>query len=367
MEGKIKTLLTEISGVKEIEPNQPLVDSGVVVSIHFIELILSLEKAFDIQIRTFDAVPEQFLTINTIAAFVREKDSKKDEGDPLHFHPEVLNRRTGTEREVGDITEQLLQAKHLKLTGDGKVVLDGFLTRLQERFDGFFQDMAAHFDATAQVHPAEISLDVLTRAGYLRSFPKLLKYCPGEPPQAALVPAACLPCYSQYSGMDLQDSFCLTTANTVSRQEQEGYLGLERLAEFKMREILFFGSEQEIENNINVILERIRNLAEELDLTYQISTANDSFVAPEDSSKKAYQLAARDKLELQAYLPDKKKYLAIASINKHHQHFSKAFNIKHKGLTAQTACVGFGLERWCLAFLAQHGLDVSRWPQKMKQ
>jgi hypothetical protein len=32
------------------------------------------------------------------------------------------------------------------------------------------------------------------------------------------------------------------------------------------------------------------------------------------------------------------------------------------GEPANTGCVGFGIERLALAFLAQHGLDPKRWP-----
>ena len=31
-----------------------------------------------------------------------------------------------------------------------------------------------------------------------------------------------------------------------------------------------------------------------------------------------------------------------------------------------TACVGFGLQRWVLAFLLQHGLNEESWPEEVK-
>ena len=35
------------------------------------------------------------------------------------------------------------------------------------------------------------------------------------------------------------------------------------------------------------------------------------------------------------------------------------------GRHAESACMGFGLERWAYAFLAQKGLDRSRWPARV--
>lgn len=31
-----------------------------------------------------------------------------------------------------------------------------------------------------------------------------------------------------------------------------------------------------------------------------------------------------------------------------------------------TGCVGFGLERWVIAFVSQYGVDPNNWPQKVK-
>ena len=44
--------------------------------------------------------------------------------------------------------------------------------------------------------------------------------------------------------------------------------------------------------------------------------------------------------------------------------FGRTLNITGaKGEPINTGCVGFGLERLVLAFLAQHGLDRKQWPE----
>jgi hypothetical protein len=60
--------------------------------------------------------------------------------------------------------------------------------------------------------------------------------------------------------------------------------------------------------------------------------------------------------------------IALMSANEHGVHFSSAFGIElADGTPAETACVGFGLERVTLALLDRHGLDPERWPAPVRQ
>ena len=31
-----------------------------------------------------------------------------------------------------------------------------------------------------------------------------------------------------------------------------------------------------------------------------------------------------------------------------------------------TGCIGFGLERWVIAFISQFGIDINNWPDEIK-
>jgi seryl-tRNA synthetase len=54
---------------------------------------------------------------------------------------------------------------------------------------------------------------------------------------------------------------------------------------------------------------------------------------------------------------------AVCSFNYHQDYFSKTFEIvQANGEPAQTACLGFGLERVCMALFKHHGFDPKRWP-----
>ena len=55
---------------------------------------------------------------------------------------------------------------------------------------------------------------------------------------------------------------------------------------------------------------------------------------------------------------------AVSSFNFHQDHFGSAFGIQlHDGTVANSACLGFGLERITLALFRAHGMDAGDWPK----
>ena len=59
---------------------------------------------------------------------------------------------------------------------------------------------------------------------------------------------------------------------------------------------------------------------------------------------------------------------AVCSFNFHQQHFGETFSILNPGGdTANTACLGFGLERVVMALFKAHGFDAERWPADVRR
>jgi seryl-tRNA synthetase len=59
---------------------------------------------------------------------------------------------------------------------------------------------------------------------------------------------------------------------------------------------------------------------------------------------------------------------AVSSFNFHQEHFGSAFGIQlHDGKVANSACVGFGLERITLALFRAHGMEIQRWPEEIRK
>jgi len=111
----------------------------------------------------------------------------------------------------------------------------------------------------------------------------------------------------------------------------------------------------------------IGEFLDDLGLAAEIRTASDPFyIAPDASSKTYFQLTAETKYELSAVLPNEQR-LAIGSLNYHTDFFGRAFDINVEGAgPAHSSCIGFGLERFVCAFLAQHGNDPSDWPEEVR-
>lgn len=58
---------------EQLQINDDLLDSGILDSMGIMQLVTYLEKEYGISIPTEDIEPEQFATVATLAAFVREK------------------------------------------------------------------------------------------------------------------------------------------------------------------------------------------------------------------------------------------------------------------------------------------------------
>ena len=58
---------------------------------------------------------------------------------------------------------------------------------------------------------------------------------------------------------------------------------------------------------------------------------------------------------------------AVCSFNFHETHFGDAFEIQTPdGEVANTACLGFGLERVAMALFQTHGFDPGTWPAEVR-
>ena len=59
--------------------------------------------------------------------------------------------------------------------------------------------------------------------------------------------------------------------------------------------------------------------------------------------------------------------LAASSFNLHRDFYTSVYDIAFADETrAESACMGFGLERWLYAFVRQKGLDPVGWPDPVR-
>jgi seryl-tRNA synthetase len=180
-----------------------------------------------------------------------------------------------------------------------------------------------------------------------------------QPSDLVLLPAACYPVYAALAGRDLAAPETFHVSAHCFRQEATSETG--RLRSFRMVEWVTAGDAEHCVGWRERRLEQAADWLGSLDLKIAVETADDPFFG---SGRRLYQAAQRRqrlKFELRTAV-DEGLVQAVGSANWHKDHFGAAFGITADGITAHTACVGFGLERIALALIHAHGPVPAHWP-----
>ena len=312
---------------------------------------------------------------------------------------DMPDRVLGTRAVSGSFTDDphplLERAGELRRFGAGRFALGPRLVGLMALFDRQAVELAHDFDAPAYQFPALIGADVLDRCRYLRSFPHSLNVVAHlredveaiqhfaqnarwhgahlevhaedlAPVECLLSPSVCFHYYESLRGSRLGAPRTITAVGKCFRYESGNMGGLERLWDFTMREIIFVGPRAHVLAARERSMALAQTLLERWELGYEIRSATDPFFTDEFTTQATFQRVFDLKFEIRAALPYKDGTLAAGSFNYHQDFFGRSFDITdHEGAPTHTGCVGFGLERLALAFLAQHGLDQSRWPDEV--
>jgi len=266
----------------------------------------------------------------------------------------------------------------------GSVPISGDSLALLNALDGLFLLFADELKAKDHQYSCFINSQELRKLDYLHSFPQHatfpamlddadnnlaafsqsdiigddneIKLTSLSPVKNLLTPAACYHVYIDYQDSELESPMVLTTKNTCFRREKE-YIPLERQWSFTMRELVCIGTEQDVDNFLLGMSQKLDALFKTLALPVAWIVATDPFFNPSKNPKYLTQKLAPNKWEMQ--YADR---LAIGSRNNHRNYFGETFNININSKPAHSACVAFGLERWLSAFLETHGPSKSGWP-----
>ena len=141
-----------------------------------------------------------------------------------------------------------------------------------------------------------------------------------------------------------------------------------RLRGFHMREIFAVGTPEQVTSFRDTLLNDQIDFLKHYCINGVVETASDPFFVDDYSAKRMYQMGLELKHEVKMALPYDQTELAVSSLNYHQEFFSKAFNITaHGDSPVHSCCLGFGIDRWCIAIFSQHGLDVGKWPNALQE
>ena len=300
------------------------------------------------------------------------------------------------------VYEELKRRRWVLELGRGQVGLAGPALALVRTLD---EECAAigkeRFGAVDQTYPALIPASVLGRCGYFASFPQAVSMVAHlvedydlieqfrqanatspeltipnpsalPTPEACLVPAVCYHCYQSLEGQTLgEGGHLVTSMGKCFRYESSNIVGLDRLWDFTMREIIFVGGEALVTAHRQRAMDAVVDQLARWDLDGAIETANDPFFPTTYGAKTYWQVRSDLKFELRLAIEPsasgEARTLACGSFNLHENFFGKTFDITAaNGEPAFTGCVGWGLERWVLACFTQHGYEPSDWPEWLR-
>ena len=241
--------------------------------------------------------------------------------------------------------------------------------------------------------PPVMSRDQLEKSGYLRSFPNLLGcVCALHGSEAAirsaadshysggdwtkgltaadlvLSPAACYPVYPLVAsrGRLPEGGLLFDVAADCFRHEPSR--SLDRLQSFRMREFVRIGTPQDVMSFREQWMARAEGLARDLALPCALDVANDPFFGKVGQIMAVSQRQNALKFELLIPYYANAKPTACMSFNCHLEHFGEVWGIHDSaGSVAHTGCVAFGMDRLAVALFSNHGLDVARWPDSVRQ
>ncbi|HUH04148.1 MAG TPA: hypothetical protein VML75_19255, partial [Kofleriaceae bacterium] len=240
--------------------------------------------------------------------------------------------------------------------GAGQVGLAGPALNAARALDARFARLGTElFGATEQLYPTLIPSDVLRRCEYFSSFPHLVSLVshfvedyevlkkvraanaeatelviPDRAdlalPEAAFTPATCYHCYQGLEGKTLAAPGRVYTAvGRCARYESNNMIGLDRLWEFTMREIIFVGAEEWVAARRQESLEATVKLLAEWDIDCTLETANDPFFAPMYATKTFWQsqgdLKYEMRLAVEPSAEGKPRTISAGSCNLHEGFF----------------------------------------------
>ncbi|MBW4085040.1 aminoacyl--tRNA ligase-related protein [Paenibacillus sp. S150] len=309
-----------------------------------------------------------------------------DESRTDNQNPKVIYRHT-QEYKYCSQAEILNSGVVKKLNHDVSFNLTGVY--LFEAFQKTGKLIADKLGCQSKKYPLLLPVETLEKTNYLAKFSHQCIFCneaaadeipspsaslanlrdvPHHLAQYVLSPSACYHMYPDYENSVLEDSLKVSFEQNVCRNEgeikEEDSFG--RLKSYNVREIVFIGEAEFVRQQLHQAEELIKEQFIELGLSFELSRAMDSFVFTQAKILERLQLLHDLKHEFRVHL-DKGRSIAVASVNFHDQSFTKAFNISKKNVKQLVSgCVGIGIERMTLAYLAQFGVNSEHWSKGIR-
>ena len=291
-------------------------------------------------------------------------------------------RQTPDAPPLSDVPARRLEVEAV-FAKDGSV-RKGSAVQVMQALQTYFAKLAMKYDPHLRYYPTMMKREALEPCSYIQTFPQNLFFVAEFPHQLpvleqvkdiddpgsltrmtehVLTPAQCFHTYAELQGQTLAEPMIVTSQGTCYRHETPWRVGNQRMNEFVLREILFVGPADFVEETRRALMEDAWQSAVDFGLTARLETALDPFYFSEDAAKGTVQLMGDMKIELVVSVNDGQDQYAVSSMNNMREALCKAYDIQGPdGKQWHSGCTGFGIERWLYALLSTHGADLAQWP-----
>jgi seryl-tRNA synthetase len=156
------------------------------------------------------------------------------------------------------------------------------------------------------------------------------------------------------------------------RYESGGRHGIERVDEFHRIEFVFIGKPEQMVKIRDEMVEKFKHIFNNiLELEWRMARVLPFYMQQSGQVLKEAE-KVKGTIDFEAWLPyrgsrEESEWLEFQNISIVGDKYTKAFNIKTQKGELWSGCSGIGLERWCIAFLAQKGLNPENWPEGFKK
>lgn len=282
----------------------------------------------------------------------------------------------------------LLDAKVLAdLGGPGLYARGPAFVRTYHQVDALAVRSMAKWEPEIWRFPTVESRDLFEKTDYLASFPQLAAGLSGfsggdrehaellnaraegrpwesllEPAGLMMTPAVCHPLYAAFAGQVFPTGRVYDVLGDSFRHEPS--LDPMRMQTFHQHDFVYIGTADDTLAHRDAWGEQMKTVFAALELDVDYVPANDPFFGRAGRMLAKNQLTESLKYEfvLKIY-GEEHEPTAISSANFHGTHFGESFELRDgAGNVANTACIGFGLERIVLSLFAIHGIDPDGWP-----
>lgn len=288
--------------------------------------------------------------------------------------------------------DELVANRHIYPVGvQGSFGRGPVFERIVDRFNDLVSEIARNDGAETRTYPPVVSRKVIERNNYLESFPHLCgtvfsffgkelegremarKAAHGESwsehlavTDLCLTPAICYPLYPTLKGKLPPGGGLYSLLGWAYRHEPSSEPT--RMQSFRMREFIRAGTAEQVVEWRDMWLQRGLELLRSLGLNANSDVAADPFFGRGGKMMAQNQREQRLKFEVLIPVISEENPTACCSFNFHQDHFGSKWEIQTAdGEVANTACLGFGLERIVMALFKTHGCNIDNWPADVRR